>query len=81
LSRVLCVRAMCSLPVPLLKKVRNLVQKLPVLLYAWHGCRYSCYDGDCESTPTSARKVLILGGGPNRIGQVRRMSDRAEPSL
>ncbi|KAG1660837.1 hypothetical protein FOA52_008948 [Chlamydomonas sp. UWO 241] len=30
---------------------------------------YSCYDGDCESTPTSARKVLILGGGPNRIGQ------------
>lgn len=30
---------------------------------------YSTYDGDCESAPTNARKVLILGGGPNRIGQ------------
>ena len=36
---------------------------------------YSCYEGDgripaeCESTPTSAEKVVILGGGPNRIGQ------------
>lgn len=30
---------------------------------------YSSYDGGCEAAPTSARKVLILGGGPNRIGQ------------
>ena len=37
---------------------------------------YSCYetgDGDhapeCEAEPTSRRKVIILGGGPNRIGQ------------
>jgi len=30
---------------------------------------YSSYDGDCECAPTSAKKVLILGGGPNRIGQ------------
>jgi len=30
---------------------------------------YSCYDGTDESTPTTERKVLILGGGPNRIGQ------------
>ncbi|KAJ9522284.1 hypothetical protein QJQ45_008119 [Haematococcus lacustris] len=30
---------------------------------------YSCYDGSDESAPTTARKVLILGGGPNRIGQ------------
>ncbi|GAX74736.1 hypothetical protein CEUSTIGMA_g2183.t1 [Chlamydomonas eustigma] len=30
---------------------------------------YSCYDGDSECTPTNSRKVLILGGGPNRIGQ------------
>jgi carbamoyl-phosphate synthase large subunit len=30
---------------------------------------YSSYDGNCESEPTKARKVLILGGGPNRIGQ------------
>lgn len=30
---------------------------------------YSSYDGNCESEPTSRDKVLILGGGPNRIGQ------------
>jgi hypothetical protein len=30
---------------------------------------YSCYDGDDEMSPTNGRKVLILGGGPNRIGQ------------
>ena len=30
---------------------------------------YSCYDDECESDPTSNRKVIILGGGPNRIGQ------------
>jgi carbamoyl-phosphate synthase large subunit len=26
-------------------------------------------DVECESRPTAARKVVILGGGPNRIGQ------------
>ena len=30
---------------------------------------YSSYDGDCEAAPTGKKKVLILGGGPNRIGQ------------
>ncbi|CAL5387251.1 unnamed protein product [Camellia sinensis] len=30
---------------------------------------YSSYDFECESTPTHKKKVLILGGGPNRIGQ------------
>lgn len=30
---------------------------------------YSCYDGNDECAPTNGRKVLILGGGPNRIGQ------------
>ncbi|CAL5200301.1 unnamed protein product [Lathyrus oleraceus] len=30
---------------------------------------YSSYDFECESAPTSRKKVLILGGGPNRIGQ------------
>ena len=30
---------------------------------------YSSYDGECECAPTTASKVLILGGGPNRIGQ------------
>lgn len=31
---------------------------------------YSAYEGECELAPTgSGRKVLILGSGPNRIGQ------------
>ncbi|KAL0917843.1 hypothetical protein M5K25_012941 [Dendrobium thyrsiflorum] len=30
---------------------------------------YSSYDFECESAPTKMKKVLILGGGPNRIGQ------------
>jgi carbamoyl-phosphate synthase large subunit len=36
---------------------------------------YSCYEGDginepeCEAQPSDTEKVVILGGGPNRIGQ------------
>ena len=30
---------------------------------------YSSYDDEDESAPTGRRKVMILGGGPNRIGQ------------
>jgi carbamoyl-phosphate synthase large subunit len=30
---------------------------------------YSTYEKECESAPTSRRKVMILGSGPNRIGQ------------
>src|SRR6266851_1831696 len=36
---------------------------------------YSCYEGDgmtspeCEADPSERDKVIILGGGPNRIGQ------------
>ncbi len=36
---------------------------------------YSCYEGsgfqagECEAQPSDRRKVMILGGGPNRIGQ------------
>ena len=30
---------------------------------------YSTYEPYCEARPTSAKKVIILGGGPNRIGQ------------
>ncbi len=30
---------------------------------------YSTYEEECEAAPTDRRKVLILGGGPNRIGQ------------
>jgi len=30
---------------------------------------YSTYDEECEAEPTSAKKIMVLGGGPNRIGQ------------
>jgi carbamoyl-phosphate synthase large subunit len=34
---------------------------------------YSTYeghgDGECEAEPTNNRKIMVLGGGPNRIGQ------------
>jgi len=36
---------------------------------------YSCYEGDgmrepeCEAEPSEKKKIVILGGGPNRIGQ------------
>jgi carbamoyl-phosphate synthase large subunit len=34
---------------------------------------YSTYegqgDGECESEPTNNKKIMVLGGGPNRIGQ------------
>ena len=30
---------------------------------------YSTYESECEAEPTGAEKIMILGGGPNRIGQ------------
>jgi len=30
---------------------------------------YSTYDEECEAEPTTRRKIMVLGGGPNRIGQ------------
>ena len=30
---------------------------------------YSTYEEECESQPTDRRKIMVLGGGPNRIGQ------------
>jgi carbamoyl-phosphate synthase large subunit len=30
---------------------------------------YSTYEDECEAAPTARRKIVILGGGPNRIGQ------------
>jgi carbamoyl-phosphate synthase large subunit len=30
---------------------------------------YSTYDQECEAAPTQKKKIMVLGGGPNRIGQ------------
>ncbi len=30
---------------------------------------YSTYEQECESAPTDRKKIMVLGGGPNRIGQ------------
>ncbi len=30
---------------------------------------YSTYEDECEAAPTSRDKIMVLGGGPNRIGQ------------
>ena len=30
---------------------------------------YSSYDEECEAAPSENRKIIVLGGGPNRIGQ------------
>ena len=30
---------------------------------------YSTYEDECEAEPTDRKKIIVLGGGPNRIGQ------------
>ncbi|MCZ8101745.1 MAG: carbamoyl-phosphate synthase large subunit, partial [Burkholderiales bacterium] len=30
---------------------------------------YSTYEDECEAAPTDRKKIIVLGGGPNRIGQ------------
>ncbi len=30
---------------------------------------YSSYEDECEAQPTDRKKIMVLGGGPNRIGQ------------
>ena len=30
---------------------------------------YSTYEEECEAAPTDNEKIMVLGGGPNRIGQ------------
>jgi carbamoyl-phosphate synthase large subunit len=56
---------------PVYKRIDTCAAEFPSLT----SYMYSCYEGDgiepaeCEAGPSDRRKVVILGGGPNRIGQ------------
>jgi carbamoyl-phosphate synthase large subunit len=49
--------------------VYNLVDTCAAEFAAYTPYMYSTYETACEANPTAQRKVMILGGGPNRIGQ------------
>ena len=56
---------------PVYKRIDTCSAEFPALT----SYMYSCYEGagvqepECEADPSDRRKVIILGGGPNRIGQ------------
>ncbi len=56
---------------PVYKRIDTCAAEFPSLT----SYMYSCYEGDglnppeCEADPSDRHKIVILGGGPNRIGQ------------
>ena len=50
---------------PVYKRVDSCAAEFP----ATTAYMYSTYDEECEANPTTREKVMVLGGGPNRIGQ------------
>jgi carbamoyl-phosphate synthase large subunit len=52
-----------------IRAVYNLVDTCAAEFEAYTPYMYSTYETSCEANPTDQRKVMILGGGPNRIGQ------------
>jgi carbamoyl-phosphate synthase large subunit len=52
-----------------IQAVYNLVDTCAAEFEAYTPYMYSTYETTCEANPTDQRKVMILGGGPNRIGQ------------
>ena len=63
------------------KKIRNLRKQLNILpvfkrvdtcaaeFESSTAYMYSTYEEDCEAKPNESKKIMVLGGGPNRIGQ------------
>jgi carbamoyl-phosphate synthase large subunit len=51
------------------KAIYNLVDTCAAEFEAYTPYLYSTYETSCEANPVDRRKVMILGGGPNRIGQ------------
>ena len=50
---------------PVYKRVDSCAAEFP----AATAYLYSTYEEECEAEPTGRRKIMVLGGGPNRIGQ------------
>jgi len=50
---------------PVYKRVDSCAAEFP----AATAYMYSTYEEECEAEPTERRKIMVLGGGPNRIGQ------------
>ena len=50
---------------PVYKRVDSCAAEFP----ATTAYMYSTYDEECEAQPTAREKIMVLGGGPNRIGQ------------
>ena len=51
------------------KPVYKLVDTCAAEFESYTPYLYSCYDEEDEAAPTTKKKILILGSGPNRIGQ------------
>ena len=50
---------------PVFKRVDSCAAEFP----AATAYMYSTYDEECEAHPSDREKIMVLGGGPNRIGQ------------
>src|SRR5690606_30417153 len=50
---------------PVFKRVDSCAAEFPTAT----AYMYSTYEEECEASPTDRDKIIVLGGGPNRIGQ------------
>ncbi len=53
---------------PVYKRVDTCAAEFATQTAYLYGC-YETVDGECEAEPTNKKKIMVLGGGPNRIGQ------------
>ena len=54
---------------PVYKRIDTCAAEFPALTPYMYSAYETGWPAECESDPTEATKVVILGGGPNRIGQ------------
>ena len=53
---------------PVYKRVDTCAAEFATQTAYLYGC-YETEDAECEAEPTTRQKIMVLGGGPNRIGQ------------